>query len=166
MTHWTTHRHRLFLSFAVAALLGMSAAGPAPAQTVDPALAEAYNTGLEAATMGNYEEAKTKFEAAIAIDPNYKDAHYNLGLVFQNLAQYDKAAEHFAKTLELDPGNRNTLRLHAESLLRGSQPQKAVVAYEKAIAADSTNTTIVHIIKGDSHYTGSIAVCDVSVVVS
>jgi tetratricopeptide (TPR) repeat protein len=137
-----THYQRLLLGFGVAALLGVSSVAGSLAQTVDPALAEAYNSGLEAATMGDYEQARTKFEAALAIDPKYTDAHYNLGLVYQNLGQFGKAAEEFGKTLELDPGNKNVLRLRAEALLRGSQPQKAVAAYEKAIAADSTNVDL------------------------
>lgn len=112
------------------------------AQTVDPALAEAYNGGLEAATMGNFEDARAKFEAALAIDPNYTDAHYNLGLVYQNLGQFGKAAEHFGRTLELDPTNTKAIRLQAEAYLRGGQPALAVPAYEKAIAADSTNVDL------------------------
>ena len=142
MTIRKTHYQRLLWSLGVGVLLGVSVVSASHAQTVDPALAEAYNAGLEAATMGNYQEARTKFEAALAIDPMYKDAHYNLGLVYQNLGEYGKAAAQFGRTLELDPGNRTVLRLHAESFLRGNQPQKAIQAYEKAIAADSTNVDL------------------------
>ena len=137
----TLHQMMLF-GIAATLLLGSGAVTRVQAQAVDPALAEAYNAGLEAATSGNYDLAKTKFEAALEIDPKYKDAHYNLGLVYQNLGQFGKAAEHFGKTLELDPGNKNVLRLRADALLRGGQPKQAVGAYDKAIAADSTNVDL------------------------
>ncbi len=124
-----------------AVLVGSAVTGHAQG-TVDPALAETYNAGLSAAQAGNFELAKTQFEAALAIDPEYKDAHYNLALVLQRLNDNKGAATHFAKVLSVTPNDKNVLRLHAESLHRAAQYKSAVAAYDKAIAADVENVDL------------------------
>lgn len=145
MTTRETLRGGLIAGLLATVILGLALSqSSGHAQAVDPALAEAYNAGLEAANAGNFDLARTKFEAALAIDPKYKDAHYNLGLVLQNLQQYADAAKHFAKTLELDPSHAAALRLHAEALFRSNQYGPAVIAYDKALAADSTNADLLY----------------------
>jgi len=111
-------------------------------ETVDPAVAEPYNAGLNAANLADFKTAAEKFEAAIAVAPDFVDAHYNLGLVYQNLADYGKAEACFQKTLALDPGNKTAPRLLAEALSRQGKFESAIPAYEKAIAVDSTRVQL------------------------
>lgn len=51
----------------------------------------AYNDGIAFLKMGNYEDAATKFSAAIAIDSTFAKAYYNRAVAQFNLESYNKA---------------------------------------------------------------------------
>ena len=44
---------------------------------------------------------RTHLEAAVALDPNYYNAHYNLGLVLASLKDFSAAKEHLEKAIAL-----------------------------------------------------------------
>lgn len=64
--------------------------------TLNPADASAhYNLGLIYQQRGQYEEAITCFERAVAIDPYETDAHYQLGRIAREQGRLSDAITHF-----------------------------------------------------------------------
>ncbi len=53
--------------------------------------------------LGQLQQAMTDFQAAIAIDPNYADAHMSLGNTFFKLKSYEQAIACYDRTLEANP---------------------------------------------------------------
>ncbi|WP_055077147.1 tetratricopeptide repeat protein [Pseudanabaena sp. 'Roaring Creek'] len=53
--------------------------------------------------LGQLQQAMADFEAAIAIDPSYADAHMSLGNTYFKLRSYEQAIACFSRTLELSP---------------------------------------------------------------
>lgn len=127
----------LFLLLLLASI-GSAARAQVDATTIDPAVAEIYNQGLEAATSADFPLAKERFQEAISREPEFLEAHYNLGLVLQNLGDYANAAESFRKALELDPQHLAAQRLLADALAQQGAFAEAVPAYERAIEMDTT----------------------------
>jgi len=53
--------------------------------------------------LGQLQQAMADFQAAIAIDPNYADAHMSLGNTYFKLRSYEQAIACYSRTLELAP---------------------------------------------------------------
>ena len=53
--------------------------------------------------LGQLQQAMTDFQAAIAIDPSYADAHMSLGNTFFKLKSYEQAIACYDRTLEANP---------------------------------------------------------------
>jgi tetratricopeptide (TPR) repeat protein len=64
---------------------------------------EAFTRGAKLAEAGDYPRAAHQFARAVAIDPDYGDAHGNLGVMYVSLALPDQAAAEFRRAIELDP---------------------------------------------------------------
>jgi tetratricopeptide (TPR) repeat protein len=58
--------------------------------------------GVAQLELGLTMNARASFNEALAIDPNYEEAHYNLGLTYRNV-EPSKALEFFQKAIEIDP---------------------------------------------------------------
>lgn len=130
----------LLLMGAAAMLCGLPRAQAQ--EGVDPAVAQAYNEGLEAANRADWPTAKAKFTEAVTKDPTFKEAHYNLGLVLQNSGDLSGAEKAFRKALELDPDHPAAQRLLADALAQQGKFADAVSAYDRAIALDSTRVSL------------------------
>ncbi|MEE2672220.1 MAG: tetratricopeptide repeat protein [Myxococcota bacterium] len=52
-----------------------------------------------------YEEAIEAYREALALDPDFADAHCNLGAVFYNRGERNDARRHFERCLRVDPGH-------------------------------------------------------------
>ncbi len=64
----------------------------------------AHNTlGLSLERDGQYQEAQSHFEKAVAINPAFPPAHANLGSVLGRLGRLDQAGEHVETALRLQP---------------------------------------------------------------
>ncbi|MGE3274625.1 MAG: tetratricopeptide repeat protein [Vicinamibacterales bacterium] len=62
-----------------------------------------YNQGIILWNQGKIAEAKTKFEEAIAANPQYPESHYQLGLALLNEGRTSEAVAAFEKYLALAP---------------------------------------------------------------
>lgn len=58
----------------------------------------------------NIEEAAAYLRAALALKPDYPEAHYNLGTALERLGRHEEAAAAYSRVLELDPGQPRALR--------------------------------------------------------
>jgi superkiller protein 3 len=83
--------------------------------TAPPALRPAghweahYALGGELALHDKILEAKSEFENAIRLQPDYAPAHFNLGVALMKLRQLDEASRQFEETLRLEPTDRFAL---------------------------------------------------------
>jgi Tfp pilus assembly protein PilF len=66
----------------------------------------ATQQGTEEYQQGQFAEAKTHFEQAVAGAPQAAEAHYNLGLALFALGENDRAREHFIEAANLAPGDK------------------------------------------------------------
>ncbi|MGH9783428.1 MAG: tetratricopeptide repeat protein, partial [Terriglobia bacterium] len=74
--------------------------------SVPPAVVTATQQGTRAYEGGQYQEAKTQFQLAVAGAPNSAEAHYDLGLALFALGETEQAREQFIEAANLAPGNK------------------------------------------------------------
>ena len=92
------------LALAFSATLALAAgSSPMPAKDTRPGVAE-YTAGVKLMKEGKYEKAQSKFEAALAKNPNMAEAHNNLGysLRKQGPQNYEKALRQYDRAIELN----------------------------------------------------------------
>ncbi len=94
------HRHRLFV--ALAALLLISLAGEAAAQSKPESMSESWYLLRGHANMkiGNYNAAIEAFEKATRLNPDNQDAMRSLGIAYEKQGLTTKAIEQFDRYLE------------------------------------------------------------------
>src|SRR6185503_8724883 len=69
-----------------------------------------HNLGVIAAAKGQYREALTYFDAAIATEPQYASAHYNRASALQALGQPRDALQSLVRVCAIDPGHYDAHR--------------------------------------------------------
>jgi len=70
-----------------------------------------YNLGLIAQRTGHYNEARTRYLAALKADPNYAAIRYNLAVLTWDAGVKDEAQHHARLFLELSPNDPNAPEL-------------------------------------------------------
>jgi Tfp pilus assembly protein PilF len=112
------------------AALGLSGC-PRPRPVVkapDPAEAarardavRAFNRGVSllSGRKANYHQAVVELEQAVALDPDFFDAHYNLGLLFDRGNDLARSEASYRRAIQIRPGDRPTL-FNLASLYRKS----------------------------------------------
>ena len=65
--------------------------------------AHAFVRGFKLAMAGSAKAAAQEFQSAVAIDPQFSEAHGDLGVEDTLLGLYDEATTEFRKAIELDP---------------------------------------------------------------
>lgn len=109
-------------------------ARPTANRPAPPAEAVARNrAGLAHARRGDMHTALGRFEAALAVAPDYAEAHNNAGLALQELKRLDAAERSFRKAVSLAPENAD-FHVNLASLLesRGHRDD-AVAQYQEAL---------------------------------
>jgi Flp pilus assembly protein TadD len=61
--------------------------------------------GIEVAKRGLWNEARFRFERAVALDPASAEAHNDLGVALEQQGEFAKARTAFEKALELEPNS-------------------------------------------------------------
>ena len=96
------------LVFALALVLAFAVATPhADARSDAKAQVE---FGIEVALRGLWQEAMSRWQRAIELDPTYAPAWNNLGIAFEHEGRFDEAREAYETALDLEPDN-----LHIET---------------------------------------------------
>lgn len=140
------------ISAAIADALKVKFASLGPARTINP---QVYDLVLQARalmdkarTAAPLEQARKLYEQAIALDPNYADAHAELAGAWHELTEYStlplkdalpKMREEANKALALDPRNVYALvQLGIADQAEGKSAE-AKTYYERALAIDPSN---------------------------
>jgi tetratricopeptide (TPR) repeat protein len=80
------------------------------------------------------EEAVARYEQAVALNPNYIEAHGNLGAALNKLERYEEAIAHFERALELNPNLAEAHNDIGNALVALERHEAAVERYRRALA--------------------------------
>ncbi len=86
------------------AILLFLLAGPGVAGAADGSSGRQVSFGLEVAQKGLWQEARFRFERAVALDPKNAAAYNDLAVALEQMGEFDKARECYEKALALKPG--------------------------------------------------------------
>ncbi len=107
------------------------------AHTLSPAETEA-RMGDFALIRGRRDDARTKLEDSIKLDPSLASAEESFGFLLLHEGQLEEAEKHFERASELDP--KSSLAYYGQGMVAMSRggfvgvPVGAVVAFEKTVA--------------------------------
>jgi len=73
------------------------------------------------------------FQIALALDPDYVEAHHNLGILYTNVRRIQQAGFHFKIALELDPDRAELHNSYGCYLLDIGQLEEAISSFKKAV---------------------------------
>jgi Flp pilus assembly protein TadD len=78
---------------------------PAPDSKAAAGSRQEVEFGVDVAKKGLWQEARFRFEKAIAADPDNPEALNNLAVALEQQGDFDKAREAYEKALKLKPGS-------------------------------------------------------------
>jgi protein O-GlcNAc transferase len=90
--------------------------------------------GASYKALGQLSGAIQMFENAVAIKPDYSEAHKNLGISLKDLGRLDAAVISFKKSITLEPNNVDTHYNLAVTLKAMNHLDSAVKSYEKVVS--------------------------------
>jgi len=85
-------------------------------------------------TLGQLEAAVNRFEQALAIKPDFAEAHSNLAVTLKALGQLNEAVKHYEQALAIKPDYTEALSNLGVALKALGQLNEAVKYYEQALA--------------------------------
>jgi len=97
---------------------------------------EYYNLAVDYANAGNFEEALSAADSAIAIDANFTLAYTTKAGILNAMGSYEKALESAGKATEIRPDQPEGWVNMASALIGLERYEEAVEASESAIEAD------------------------------
>jgi Tfp pilus assembly protein PilF/peroxiredoxin len=101
---------------------------------VDPSAITFYNLGTLYMEGGRPTEAKTAFEHALQLKPDYADANNSLGALLAQSGQVPAAIERFRATLQTKPDFADALNNLGFALFQTGETAQAYELYQKALA--------------------------------
>ena len=105
----------------------------------------AYNNlGTAFYEKGEIENAITEYEAAVALRPDYEEAHFNLGTALIQKNNPDDAIAEFQAALRLDPNHAQAHINLATALVQMGDPASAIAHLQTALKIDPTNIEANH----------------------
>lgn len=94
----------------------------------------AYNNlGNLLKASGNLNDAKTAYETALKIDPNFAAGHYNLGMILKALGLFTDAIACYQKAIRLNPSYAEAYQNLGVVLLKVGNVQASLTAFGNAI---------------------------------
>jgi glycosyltransferase involved in cell wall biosynthesis len=82
---------------------------------------------------GDMNQAKTAYETALKIDPNFATGHYNLGMIFKNLGLFTDAIASYQKAIKLNPNYAQAYQNLGVVQLKVGNVQASLTAFKNAI---------------------------------
>jgi tetratricopeptide (TPR) repeat protein len=113
------------------------------AQTLDPNALETHRArGYVLFNTGNYAQAITEYNAAIAINDKLWDLHYSLGAVYKMQGEYDKAIQEMLTGVALNPTNPDILTEISRTYATEGQYGKAIQYAEQALSLNPASARL------------------------
>ncbi len=103
---------------------------------ITPKARKEYEKAGKAMKAGDWAQAKSKLEHAIALYPPFAAAHNDLGVVFMSIGDKPKGRAAFERALEIEPNYGRAFRNLAIMKLSEGNPAEALALAEKSAAAD------------------------------
>jgi Tfp pilus assembly protein PilF len=94
--------------------------------------------GRVESALGHRDSAEASYRLALSIEPNDSWSMNNLGLLLIDEGRYDEALMPLARAVELRPAAPSFANNLGVALERTGHPGSAALAYQSALAADST----------------------------
>ena len=82
---------------------------------------------------GQVDEAIIHFRKALAIQPDYGEAHNNLGSALHQKGQVEEAIVHFKEALAINPGDAGAHCNLGNTLLQNGQVDEAITNFQQAL---------------------------------
>ena len=109
-----------------------AAAERALAATLEQARSD-YDRGVRAARAGRLEEASVAFEAALASDPDFREARENLAGMYCGMGRYQQGIFHYREALARHPEDADTHALLGQACAQQGDLASAETAWQAAI---------------------------------
>ncbi len=90
----------------------------AEAVNLNPTPARLLALGYQELALKNFEKARLLLSEAVALEPDYIDAHQDLGYIFMQLYDNEQAIERFKTAIDLAPLKTDNTPVEKEELLR------------------------------------------------
>ena len=116
------------LSTLVLPLMVILALGGCSNATIDP-----QDAGVQLSSEGRWEEAITKFDEAILLNPKDSQAYYNRANAYRHLGEYRQAIQDFDLVLGLNPRDALAYDSRADAYLHLGEYHLAIQDYDEAI---------------------------------
>ncbi len=82
---------------------------------------------------GRVKEATVLYRRAIALKPDYPEAHNNLGVALAGMGKIDEAMARYRRVLALNPDHADALGNLAAALLSKGKPTEAIACYKRLL---------------------------------
>ena len=90
-----------------------------------------YTKGQYAIGLGNYADALTYFDKALALDKNYAPALSGKAVAFNSMGKYTDAIASADAAIAIKPTDQSALNARAYGLLMSGQYAESVTAYDR-----------------------------------
>ncbi len=101
-----------------------------------------YDRGLARLGAGDWEEAVSEFDRALAFQPGYGSAYTNRGIALQKAGFPERAARSYRQAIQIDPGSLPPRKNLADLLLEKGQTDEAFALYREALEAGPEYTGV------------------------
>lgn len=108
------------------------------AEKVPTAFIAQNNLGGILLERGEVAEARRRFDAALAAEPEYAEAHVNLGLVAEREGRPDEAAARYRRALSIDPAFADAHNNLGIVLAEAGDLEGAIASFRRAVAHRKT----------------------------
>ena len=109
-------------------------------------LVKEYNSfGIKCAKEGLWDEAITRWERIVEIDPNNAKAHNNLGVAYESKGKFEASLAEYKTAIELDPDNKvytrnyKRFKLNYERINKKKEQQEARLKTQDTGIESTTN---------------------------
>jgi len=113
-----------------------------------------HNQGVTLSNLGNFTQALTVYDEALALDPNYEPALKskivtlsNYGISLSKLGNFTQALTVYDEALALDPKNIHTLISKGVTLNNAKNYTESINSYNEALTLDPNNVDVISHLK-------------------
>jgi protein O-GlcNAc transferase len=106
---------------------------------IKPSVVAYCNLGNALLGQGRPEDAAVSYQRAIALQPDYAEAHFNLGLAFQNQDRLDEAVASYQRAIAIKPDYAEAHNNMGIALQRQGKLRAAAESYRQSLALRPDN---------------------------